>query len=194
VSDGRRLLTALIRADREMFDWFARQHNPVLDRAMPALSHAADHGVLWLGVAGLLVASGKPTWRRAAARGTASLAIASLTANVVAKLSIRRPRPPLDGVLAARRLRRPPVTTSFPSGHTSSAAAFTAGAAREAPELALPLGVLAAGVGLSRVWTGAHYPGDVLTGTGLGVAVAFALPRRLPFRKASARGDASPRG
>lgn len=132
--------------------------------------------------AGALAATRQPTWRSAAVRGTASLLVASAVANVAAKLSVRRRRPPLDGLLLARRVRRRPLTTSFPSGHTASAAAFAVAAAREAPEVALPLGLPAGGVGLSRVWTGAHYPGDVLVGAGLGAAVAVALPRSVPFR------------
>lgn len=105
-----------------------------------------------------------------------SLAVASTTANGIAKLAIGRPRPSLEHVPVARRVRRLPATTSFPSGHAASAAAFLVGAAREAPATAVPLGLLAAGVGLSRVWTGAHYPADVLTGGLLGAAVAWALP------------------
>jgi undecaprenyl-diphosphatase len=172
-----RPLAAFARVDREMFGWMARRRSPLLDRTMPALSRAADNGLLWFGVAALLAGSGEQRWRRAAVRGIASLSVASASANLVAKLSIRRRRPPLDGILAARRVRRLPVTTSFPSGHASSAAAFAVGAAREAPEVAVPLGLLAAGVGLSRVWTGAHYPGDVAMGAGLGAAIALALPR-----------------
>lgn len=186
MSDGERsVLAALIRADQEMFRWVARQRSPVLDHAMPALSRAADHGVLWFSVAALLAASGRAGWRRAAMYGVGSLAVASTSANVIAKLSIRRARPPLDDIMAARRVRRPPVTTSFPSGHASSAAAFAVGTGLEAPELAAPLGLLAGAVAFSRVWTGAHYPGDVVTGAGLGALVAIAI--RPPTRHASSR-------
>jgi undecaprenyl-diphosphatase len=147
---------------------------------MPALSRAADHGVLWMCLAAAMAASGRPELRRAAARATLSLAVASATANGFAKIAIRRTRPPLEGIPALRRVRRLPVTTSFPSGHSSSAAAFVVGAAREAPGVAAPLGLVAAGVGLSRVWTGAHYPADVLVGAALGAAVGRALPSATP--------------
>jgi membrane-associated phospholipid phosphatase len=171
------------RADRELFAWLSRQHDPVLDALLPRLSLAADHGVLWISVATFLVASGRPRWRRAGVRGITSLALASATANGVAKLSFRRRRPSIDGVPLARRVRRTPVTTSFPSGHSASAAAFAVGAAREAPGLAGLLGVLATGVGFSRVWTGAHYPSDVLAGAALGGLVGLLLP---PVRRAPA--------
>ena len=168
-------LAALRRADRVLFERLAKAHNPVLDRVMPALSQAADFSLLWLVTAGLMAVSGRPGWRRAAGRGLAATAVASLTTNGVAKLAFYRRRPPLDGVPLVRRVRRVPVTTSFPSGHTASAAAFATTVALEAPELGPPVAVLAAGVGLSRVWTGAHYPGDVLAGAGIGVTVALVL-------------------
>jgi membrane-associated phospholipid phosphatase len=165
------------RADLALFQRVAGAHNPVLDQAMPALSRAADWSRLWLGVAALLALSGRPAWRRAAARGLASVALASTSANGLAKLSVRRVRPPLAAVPLARRVHRAPVTTSFPSGHSASAAAFTVGVALEAPELAVPVGAIAAGVAVSRVWTGAHYPGDVVAGIALGTAASLALAR-----------------
>jgi membrane-associated phospholipid phosphatase len=181
------------RADLALFQRIAGVDNPVLDRTMPALSRAADWSRLWLGLALVLAVSGRPAWRRAAARGIASVAVASATANGLAKLSVRRRRPPLGGVPAARRVHRAPVTTSFPSGHAASAAAFTVGVALEAPELAVPVGAVAAAVGWSRVWTGAHYPADVLAGAALGAAASLALsrgraaPRRAAVRRGGAR-------
>jgi membrane-associated phospholipid phosphatase len=173
-------LAAVAAVDEALFDWSTRRHHPVLDRMMPALSRAADHGLLWLCLAALMAASGRPELRRAAVRAIVSLAVASATVNGIAKIAIRRTRPPLDTIPVLRRVRRLPVTTSFPSGHASSAAAFVVGAAREAPGVAAPLGVLAAGVGLSRVWTGAHFPADVLVGAALGAAVGRALPSATP--------------
>jgi membrane-associated phospholipid phosphatase len=168
------------RLDRELFQWLSRRHDPLLDAVLPRLSLAADHGILWMAAAGLLVASGRPAWRRAGIRGITSLAVASATTNGIVKLSFRRRRPQIDGVPLARRVRRTPVTTSFPSGHAASAAAFTIGAAREVPGLAAPLGVLAAGVAFSRVWTGAHYPSDVLAGAALGGFMGLLLPPLSP--------------
>jgi membrane-associated phospholipid phosphatase len=170
---GRRLR----ELDLALFKALAEARNPVLDRAMPALSHAANYGRLWLGTAAVLALAGarRPAWRRATVRGVVSLAAASALANGLGKLSVNRRRPPLHVVPAARRVRRAPVTTSFPSGHSASAAAFTTAVALEAPELAPPVAALAAAVAFSRVWTGAHYPGDVLVGAALGVAVALGL-------------------
>jgi membrane-associated phospholipid phosphatase len=172
------------RADLALFQRIAGAHNPVLDRSMPALSRAADWSRLWLGLALLLTLSGRPAWRRAAARGIVSVALASGTANGLAKLSVRRRRPPLGDVPLGRRVYRAPVTTSFPSGHAASAVAFTVAVARQAPELAVPVGVVGAAVAWSRVWTGAHYPADVVAGAALGAAAGLALSRVRSARRA----------
>src|SRR5206468_2524220 len=81
-------------------------------------------------------------------------------ANGPAKWLVRRGRPGLDGVPLVRQLRSRPGTSSFPSGHSASAAAFAAGVAIESGVLAAPVGILAAGVAYGRVHTGVHYPGD----------------------------------
>lgn len=160
---------ALHRLDAELFRRTAERHDPVLDRVLPALSGVADNSVLWLGIAAGLAVSGR---RRVALRAVASIAVASATTNAAAKLHFRRVRPPLHTVPPDRRVRRVPVTTSFPSGHSASAAAFATAVGLEVPALAAPVGLLAAGVGLSRVWTGAHYPGDVVAGAGIGALAA----------------------
>jgi undecaprenyl-diphosphatase len=79
-------------------------------------------------------------------------------------------------------LLRQPTTSSFPSGHSTSAAAFAVGASLEQPRLAAPVGLLAAGVAYGRVYTGVHYPGDVLAGVALGAACAAAVKRVWPAK------------
>jgi membrane-associated phospholipid phosphatase len=72
-----------------------------------------------------------------------------------------------------------PDSSSFPSGHTAAAAAFTAAAAPSWP----PAGALCAAptaiVAIERIQSGAHYPSDVATGTAIGRASAW-LTRHAP--------------
>ncbi|KUL54755.1 phosphoesterase, partial [Streptomyces sp. NRRL F-4489] len=87
-----------------------------------------------------------------------------------------------DTVPAIRRVRRQPFTSSFPSGHAASAAAFATGVAFEKPWWGLALAPVAASVAFSRVYTGVHYPGDVLAGAALGVGAAYAIRGMAPTR------------
>ena len=162
------------KLDREIFDSVARYHSPVLDKTLPRLGRAANHSGLWTAAAGALVLFGGRQGRRAATRGLLSLAAASAIANLPAKFAVRRRRPDALLVPELRRLLRMPTSYSFPSGHSASAAAFATGVGLEMPALALPAGLLASGVGASRVYTGAHYPSDVLVGMALGAGLALA--------------------
>lgn len=178
-ASGGRILQRLDDLDLALYRRAARADTPLLDAVLPRLTRSANHGLLWLGISALLGASGGPR-RRAAVRGLASLGLASATANVPAKLSARRTRPELRPVPLVRQLRRQPTTTSFPSGHSASAAAFAVGVAMEQPLLAGPVAVLASGVAYGRVHTGVHYPGDVVAGIAMGTAAA--LPYVVPGR------------
>lgn len=168
------------RTDLALFRWVAHRHAPALDATLPRLSRAADHGVLWLAVAGVLATTGGRFGRRAAVRGMLTVWVTSGVVNLPAKLLARRERPTLDVVPRARRLARLPASTSFPSGHAASAAAFAAAAALERPLLGLPLGALAGAVAASRVYTGVHYPGDVLAGAAIGAGLALGSRRLWP--------------
>ncbi|MET7361332.1 phosphatase PAP2 family protein [Streptomyces sp. NPDC005562] len=173
--------------DRRWFERVASARLPGAEQLLPPLSSAADHGRLWLGAAGAIAALGGPAARRAARRGTGALALASLTTNVLAKYAVRRHRPGLDTVPVVRRLAKDPWTSSFPSGHSASAAAFAVGVALEAPRYGVLVAPLAAAVAFSRVYVGVHYPGDVLAGCALGAAAAAVTCYWWPPRPSPAR-------
>ncbi|WP_348788114.1 phosphatase PAP2 family protein [Leifsonia sp. NPDC080035] len=150
----------------------ARRTGPAADAFWRLFTGAADHGKLWFAAAGVLVALGKP---KAAARGLASLGLASLVANVVGKRLLGGQRPALTSIPVSRRLDRSPTSPSFPSGHTASAVAFTTGVALGSPAAGAALAPLAAGVGYSRLHTGAHWFSDVVGGAAIGAGAALAI-------------------
>jgi undecaprenyl-diphosphatase len=78
------------------------------------------------------------------------------------KRTVGRPRPSRG--VASIALVVEPDRFSFPSGHAAAAMSVAFIYASAHPLLALPLVVLAAGIGMSRVFLGVHYPGDVLIG------------------------------
>jgi undecaprenyl-diphosphatase len=99
----------------------------------------------------------------------AATSITTSLLNALFKYAVQRDRPPtviLDPM---------PTTSSFPSGHTSTSFACAYVISRLAPRLTIPVFVLAALIGFSRVYVGVHYPLDVVAGAIFGLIVARAL-------------------
>lgn len=184
------LLERTLNLDDTIFDSVAGWSTPILDRTMPELSVAASYSRIWMSIAALLAVFGGAKGRRTAVEGLTAVGVTSFLANVVLKRLTRRPRP-TDPVPSDRSLPKPD-STSFPSGHTASGAAFSGVVGRAYPALWLPLNALAGTIGFSRVYTGVHYPGDVLGGWLLGKGVAAgtrAMAPRIESRLAHRCGD-----
>jgi undecaprenyl-diphosphatase len=146
---------------------------PVLDRVFRRLSRAADHWKLWLGSAAILAIAGGRRGRRSAMNGVAAMSVSSAVIHLALKplSGRRRPDRKRHQVPVARHVSMP-ASTSFPSGHAASAAAFATGVASAFPEAGIPLSAAAALVAYSRVHTGVHYPVDVIAGSVTGATLA----------------------
>lgn len=146
------------------------------DHGLRRISRAADHGLLWFSIGAAAIAVGGRT-RRGGIRGILSLAGASALTNAVLKPVFPRRRPPPEHTAPGRRARRVPTSSSFPSGHSASAAAFVVGMALESPKAAALIAPVGAAVAYSRVHIGVHWPSDVLAGAAIGTAIAFGTRR-----------------
>jgi membrane-associated phospholipid phosphatase len=164
--------------DRRAYVTVAQMSTPLLDEPLSRLSTFANHSKPWFLIAGVLALTGGPQGRRAAATGVAAIAAASLISNQPMKLMGRRKRPARQehGVPEARWVPMP-TSTSFPSGHSASAAAFAVAVGDVVPSLRWPLRFVAGAVCFSRVYTGVHYPGDVIAGATTGAALGWLTAR-----------------
>jgi undecaprenyl-diphosphatase len=158
----------------------AQMETPLLDEPLRRVSAFANFSKPWILVAGVLALLGGPPGRRAALTGLAAVATTSLVVNQPLKKAGERRRPDRVGLgVPPDRWVRMPSSTSFPSGHSASAAAFAVAVGDVLPALRVPLRLAASVVAFSRVYTGVHYPSDVVVG-----ATAGALLGRLVSHRA----------
>ena len=183
MSTGKaRLLAAGARrlgaADQAVYAAVAASPTPWLDEPARRLSQAANFSRIWLAIAAGIAAFGGPQGRRAALRGLIAVGVTSATVNIGMKTIRPRQRPDRAGAhVPAARLVAMPSSGSFPSGHSASAFAFASCVGAGLPRAATPLLGLAAAVGYSRVYTGVHFPGDVIAGSVLGAVIGRAVAR-----------------
>lgn len=174
------LLSRLPGWDKQIFEAIAKSRGGRADRPLRALSNSANNSLLWWAIAGLLAVFGGRRGKRAAGRGVGSIALTSFTVTLGIKNVVKRPRPSIRNVPAVRRLQVAPLTTSFPSGHAASAAAFATSVMIEWPRAGVVIAPVAGAVAYSRVRVGVHYPGDVLAGAMIGAGVASATLLQFP--------------
>ncbi|MEV0260704.1 diacylglycerol kinase family protein [Streptomyces sp. NPDC050617] len=106
--------------------------------------------------------TGGRSTRRAALRGTGSLALASAAIQAATK------------VLDKRRPLRHPPSEAASSHRTAGAAAFATAAALETPRLGAALIPVAASIAVYRLRAGVHAPGRVLADVAFGMGIAAA--------------------
>lgn len=141
--------------------------NPVADRVFYAATELGDMALIWHLVS---TARGFRSDRDAAdaVRVSSILGIESILVNGVVKSFFRRHRPVWDQP-RAYRIRRP-RSSSFPSGHASSA--FTAAGVLSEDDPLKPLYyAIAAVVATSRVYVRIHHASDVVAGVATGLVL-----------------------
>ncbi len=153
---------------------FIQQHvrTPFLTPAVTLVTSLGNAGMIWILVSLLLLVPRKT--RKAGCMSLLALVFSLLANNLLLKNLVHRMRP-YDYTAALLPLVPKPVDFSFPSGHTGSsfASAFALyhGLPRRAGGLFF---ILAALIGLSRLYVGVHYPTDVLAGTVTGILSGWA--------------------
>ncbi|MEM9131622.1 MAG: phosphatase PAP2 family protein [Actinomycetota bacterium] len=159
---------------------FARiRNNRAADTVAYAASEAADYSVAWH-VISLAMAVVSPSRRRHAVRLAVALGIESVLVNGILKRATKRPRPEMleERAFEVRR----PQTTSFPSGHASSAALSAVLFTEAMPRGRRLWVLLAVIVGASRVHNRMHHASDVAAGAVLGTTFGVIAKRLWPLR------------
>ncbi|MFI6435762.1 phosphatase PAP2 family protein [Streptomyces sp. NPDC050759] len=173
-----RLQTDLLDVDRALTRQVASRIPSGVAKALSAVEESAESSKLWCGAAAAMAWRGGVRGRKAAAAGLVAMVVAQLASNGLCKQLADRPRPPAEWIPHDEVADRPD-SSSFPSGHTAAAVAFTAAVAPTWPAAGALCAVPTALVAVERVQSGAHYPSDVAAGAAIGLAGAW-LARRAP--------------
>ena len=149
------------------------------DRIFYALTELADFSLLWLLIAASRAAANEKQLPMAIRVGTL-LPLESVVVNAGIKSAFKRERP-------VRQADRPyklrvPLTTSFPSGH-SSAAMMAAILLSENSRVKPLYWGLAGLVATSRVYVQIHHASDVVGGLAVGVVLGNVAKRAWPLDK-----------
>jgi undecaprenyl-diphosphatase len=153
--------------------------NPVLDRVFTTASHVGEFSLIWH-VLNLVVGTRNRRFDRVVTFA-ALIGLESLVVNQGIKrlFGRTRPTPAGDDGLGVRR----PMTSSFPSGHASSAVFAASLLTHRAPRSIGALVWLGAGtVATSRAYVRVHHASDVVAGLFTG-RMLYVLARRA-FRRA----------
>ncbi|MFB6294715.1 MAG: phosphatase PAP2 family protein [Candidatus Nanohaloarchaea archaeon] len=152
--------------DAALLQAVASIRTPLLTQAAVSLTALGSVSFTLVAIAGLYLGG---------ERDTAVLATVAAGVTAVVEMAVNaavaRPRPAIVPVLLPTG-----SGASFPSGHTALAFMLATVLSRRYGRTA-PLYVLAAFVGVSRVYLGLHYPSDVAAGAVLGTAAGLLVYR-----------------
>jgi len=186
------MFEAFLPFDGAVAQWFATTFdpgaNPFWDKFFSIITTLGDGGVFWIIIAVALMLFNKT--RKAGFVMAVALLLNVLVTNAILKPMFDRPRPyHIDFIQWAKdyiypNLTHMPGDKSFPSGHTSICVAGALGlffglrpawlGSKKPRNWAWTGIVLAALVGVSRIYLGVHYTTDVLGGVLVGVLTGLA--------------------
>lgn len=170
------MIEAIVELDGNILLWIQEAvRNPVLTPVFTFITTLGNVGIIWILIC-IALLSRKST-RRIGAMGIMALLGSLLVNNIFLKNIVERPRP-FDIIEGLQPLVRRPGDFSFPSGHTGSSFAAATVFYRNLPKrFSVWMLLLAALIGVSRLYVGVHYPTDVLAGMLVGIVIGYAVER-----------------
>jgi undecaprenyl-diphosphatase len=165
-------LSAVDRFDRAVDQAFdVLRGNKVADRVFYAATELGDFGLVWV-LVGAAQALRSDRDIAVAGRLTATLGAESVLVNGLVKSLFKRERP-VSQEPRPHKMRMP-RTTSFPSGHSSTAVVASILLSEANPSLAPLYWSLAALVATSRIYVRIHHASDVVGGVATGAVIGLA--------------------
>jgi undecaprenyl-diphosphatase len=152
--------------------WLAAHRGPWLDSVMLALTEIGRGGVVWA-VAAAVRGFVHRRLAMAACQVVIAITIAWVIPEAVLKPLTGRPRPFLVSAAIPVVHHEHPKSSSFPSGHASTAVAGAYALTAMWPVARPCCWALAALIIVSRAYLGVHYPTDLVAGGLLGWLIAW---------------------
>jgi membrane-associated phospholipid phosphatase len=153
-------------------------HTKLSNTLMYTLTAVTIGGLAWYAGTVYSWLHGVRGGRRAVREMAVATTLATWIVEYPIKAYFRRKRPFID-IVRALVIGKKPGSWSFPSGHTASSFASARVLSSVWPRKTPLFYALASLVGFSRVYLGAHYPGDVLAGAISGTVVSEVARRAL---------------
>ena len=163
--------------DAQLFLWVnGLPHPRLLNRFFYFLTQIYRGGAGWYALMLVLLACRPRLGWRVIRRSALPLGLAIWLVEYPIKSYFRRRRPFIT-IVQAMVIGRKPGSWSFPSGHSATAYAGAWLLSRCLPRWRFPLYLVGTLTAFGRIYLGAHYPGDVVAGSTLGVLFAWLLQR-----------------
>jgi len=149
-----------------ILEWFASIQNPAMNAIMKFLSLIGYAGLIWIAMTVVMLFF-KQT-RKMAISMIFALMLSVIFTNLIIKNAVGRVRPYVvnDGLSL---IVKAATDASFPSGHTTASFAAAVAFFMHRKKAGIPMLILAALIGISRLYVNIHYPTDVIIGVVLGI-------------------------
>jgi len=154
-------------------------HTTALNRFFYFFTFVFTGGMAWFVLMAIVTLFNRRLGWRMIRESALPLALATMTVEYPIKTYFKRRRPFID-IIQAIVIGKKPGTWSFPSGHSATAFGGAWIFSRYLPHLSWLWYTIASLTAFSRIYLGDHYPGDVVSGSVLGVLLST-LYRMLPW-------------
>jgi len=168
--------------EKQVLFWINGHHDPFFDPVMAFVSLVGEWGACWIALLLSLLIWGKPEHKSVAVWLGLTMLITSLCVVVPLRLLFPRDRP-YEVLPEIRQMGLALSGSSFPSGHVQSAWLAAVALGGRWRGYAVPLTVFALLVSYSRLYSGMHYPLDIVAGCAIGVTAGVTMLHLRAWRR-----------